>query len=93
MADQCNCGVYARVGTREQAEPLIEKKLEAVLLLQKLGYKVAVAPVDFSGGSDGITLLPSIIGLARNAPAMDLARSILFGEHTLVITGKEADNG
>ena len=93
MADQCNCGVYARVGTREQAEPLIEKKLEAVLLLQKLGYKVAVAPVDFSGGSDGITLLPSIIGLARNELAMDLARSILFGDHTLVITEKEADNG
>lgn len=93
MTDQCNCGVYFRVGTQEQADPLIKQKLEAVHMLQELGYKVAVAPVGFSGGKDGITPLPSIIGLAENDPAIDQARSILFGDHPLVINGMEADNG
>ena len=93
MADQCKYGVYARVGTREQADPMMTKKLEAVRMLQEIGYKVAVAPVNYSGNSKDITPLPSMIGLPPNDPAMEIARSALFGDHTLVINGMEADNG
>lgn len=93
MADQCKYGIYARVGTREQADPMMEQKLEAVRMLQENGCKVAVAPVNYSGSKKYITPLPSIIDLSESDPAMETVRLALFGDHTLVINGMEEDDG
>lgn len=49
MASECKCAGYARVGTKTQADIQTAKKIEAVRLLQEIGYKVAVAPADFQG--------------------------------------------
>ena len=63
------------------------KKIEAVRLLQGIGYKVAVAPVDFQGDSDSLKQIPPLAGLASGDPEMEQAFASLCGEQTLVITG------
>ena len=60
MASECKCAGYGRVATKAQAYPQAEKKLEAVRLLQEIGYKVAVAPVDFQGDSDSLKQIPPL---------------------------------
>ena len=83
MSDECNCAVYCRVGTKSQADEQAEKKLEAVRLLQEIGYKVAVAPVNFQGNPESLTQIPCL----SDDSAFDEARALLGGDQTLVITG------
>ena len=86
MASECKCAGYGRVATKAQAYPQAEKKLEAVRLLQEIGYKVAVAPVDFQGDSDSLKKIPPLVGLTSGDPEMEQAFALLCGEQTLVIT-------
>lgn len=87
MASECKCAGYARVGTKAQADIQTTKKIEAVRLLQEIGYKVAVAPVDFQGNSDPLKQIPPLMGLASGNPELEKAFALLCGEQTLVITG------
>lgn len=92
MTDNNKIAAYARVGTRMQANPQTEKKLEAVRLLQEIGYTVAVAPVEYTGNISQTKQLPVIAGLSSGDPEMEIARSLLSADQTLVITGREADH-
>lgn len=83
MSNEFKCAVYCRVGNKSQADVQTEKKLEAVRLLQEIGYTVAVAPVDFRGDTKILKQIPRISG----DPAPEKARALLCGEQTLVITG------
>ena len=87
MASECKCAGYARVGTKAQADIQTTKKIEAVRLLQGIGYKVAVAPVDFQGDSDSLKQIPPLVGLTSGDPELEQAFALLCGEQTLVITG------
>lgn len=87
MSDERKCAVYARFATKEQADPQTEKKLEAVRLLQEIGYKVAVAPVDFKGDTNSLKQIPPLTHRSANDPGLEEARALLLGEQTLVITG------
>jgi len=87
LASECKCAGYARVGTKAQADIQTTKKIEAVRLLQEIGYKVAVAPVDFQGNSDSLKQIPPLMGLASGNPELEKAFALLCGEQTLVITG------
>lgn len=87
MASECKCAGYARVGTKTQADIQTTKKIEAVRLLQEIGYKVAVAPVDFQGDSDSLKQIPPLVGLDSGDPELEQAFALLCGEQTLLITG------
>ncbi len=87
MTGESKCAVYARVGTEGQTNTELEQKLEAIQLLQEIGYQVAVAPVSFSGAKNEIKQVPTLKGLSSCSPEMKQARDMLRGEYTLVING------
>ena len=83
---------YTRVANKAQADPQTDGQLEAIRLLQKKGYHLAVAPLFFSGSETELNHLPKIIDEQDDA-AEELARELLRHNQTLVITGKEVGHG
>lgn len=88
MAKDKECAGYARFATRSQADPETVKKLEAVKLLQEIGYCVAVAPEDFDGDQRKLQNLPLIIGHPLDDCVCDEVRSLIAGDKMLVISRK-----
>ena len=92
MPNQKIVAGYTRVANKTQADPQTDGQLEAVRLLQKKGYHLAVAPLFFSGSETELKHLPNIIGEQDDA-AKALIRELLRHNQTLVITGKEVRHG
>ena len=92
MPNQRIVAGYTRVANKAQADPQTDDQLEAIRLLQKKGYLLAVAPLFFSGSETELKYLPKIIGDQDDA-AKALIRELLRHNQTLVITGKEVRHG
>ena len=92
MPNQRIVAGYTRVANKAQADPQTDGQLEAIRLLQKKGYLLAVAPLFFSGSETELKHLPKIIGDQDDA-AEALTRELLRHNQTLVITGKEVCHG
>ena len=92
MPNQRMVAGYTRVANKTQADTQMDGQLEAVRLLQKKGYHLAVAPLFFSGSETELKHLPKIIGEQDDA-AEALTRELLRHNQTLVITGKEVGHG
>lgn len=92
MPNQRIVAGYTRVANKAQADPQTDGQLEAIRLLQKKGYHLAVAPLFFSGSETELNHLPKIIDEQDDA-AEELARELLRHNQTLVITGKEVGHG
>ena len=92
MPNQRIVAGYTRVANKAQADPQTDGQLEAIRLLQKKGYLLAVAPLFFSGSETELNHLPKIIDEQDDA-AEELARELLRHNQTLVITGKEVGHG
>ena len=92
MPNQRIVAGYTRVANKAQADPQTDDQLEAIRLLQKKGYLLAVAPLFFSGSETELKQLPKIIGDQDDA-AEALIRELLRHNQTLVITGKEVRHG
>lgn len=92
MPNQRIVAGYTRVANKTQADPQTDGQLEAMRLLQKKGYLLAVAPLFFSGSETELKHLPKIIGDQDDA-AEALTRKLLRHNQTLVITGKEVRHG
>ena len=92
MPNQRIVAGYTRVVNKAQADPQTDGQLEAIRLLQKKGYLLAVAPLFFSGSETELKQLPKIIGDQDDA-AEALIRELLRHNQTLVITGKEVRHG
>lgn len=88
MTNEQACTGYARFATRNQTDSETEKKLDAVRLLQEIGYKVAVAPADFDGDQKKLQNLPLIMGHPLDDCVCDRIRSLIGGDKMLVICGK-----
>lgn len=86
LSNEHKYAVYARFGNLSQADEQTEKKLEAVRLLQEIGCKVAVAPVNFQRDHESVRQIPVLVGFSATDPAVDKARALLSKDLTLVIT-------
>ena len=92
MPNQRIVAGYTRVANKAQSDPQTDGQLEAIRLLQKKGYLLAVAPLFFSGSETELKYLPKIIGDQDDA-AKALIRELLRHNQMLVITGKEVGHG
>ncbi len=79
------CG-YARFATYEQADPVLEQRLETVRTVQNMGYVASIAPVRFDGDPVTTKKLPLIVGLGPYHPDVCKVRDMLQADGTLVLS-------